>query len=152
MPTRRKTMKSGLGFSVSRIKVCDADLVYSTIPVSLSWYSFGVTILSAIYSASQLYKGVYDIVHRSRLISDLVPDYLSFILMAFWLVGLMQQLPCYLLISSSSLSVPAILRIESGSPVWKATIVSLSMSFAAFLVFIACSLLSGYKLCKRIIW
>ncbi|XP_042510242.1 CASP-like protein 4A4 isoform X2 [Macadamia integrifolia] len=107
------------------------------------WYSFGVTILASIYTAFQLFKGVFDIVHRGLLISDLVSDYLSFIL---------DHLLCYLLISSSSLSVPAILRIESVSPIWKATIVSVSMSFAAFLVFVACSLLSGYKLCKRIIW
>ncbi|XP_042510241.1 CASP-like protein 4A4 isoform X1 [Macadamia integrifolia] len=141
------------------------------------WYSFGVTILASIYTAFQLFKGVFDIVHRGLLISDLVSDYLSFILdhvsnalikdhLSFYLfflpflgllmngllAGGMQQLLCYLLISSSSLSVPAILRIESVSPIWKATIVSVSMSFAAFLVFVACSLLSGYKLCKRIIW
>ncbi|XP_043717290.1 CASP-like protein 4A4 [Telopea speciosissima] len=106
-------------------------------------YSFGVTILASGYSASQLFKGVCDIVHKGLLISDLVSDYLSFIL---------DNLLCYLLISSSSMLVSMIQQIESASPVWKATIVSMSMSFIAFLVFVACSLLSGYKLCKRIIW
>ncbi|KAJ4963410.1 hypothetical protein NE237_023349 [Protea cynaroides] len=106
-------------------------------------YCFGVTILASVYSFFQLFKGLFDIVHKGLLFSDLVSDYLSFVL---------DHLLCYLLISSSSVSVPTIHRIESASPIWKATIVSVSMSSVASLLFVACSLLSGYKLCKRIIW
>ncbi|KAJ4964351.1 hypothetical protein NE237_024290 [Protea cynaroides] len=105
-------------------------------------YCFGVTILAFVYSFFQLFNGLFDIVHKGLLFSDLVSDYLNFVL---------DHLLCYLLISSSSVSVPTIHQIENASPIWKATIVSVSMSFVASLLFVACSLLSGYKLCKRII-
>lgn len=64
----------------------------------------------------------------------------------------MYQLTGYLLISSSSIAVTAIQQIKPSTTLWKAAIVSVCMSFSAFLVIAACALLSGYKLCKRIIW
>ncbi|XP_050227394.1 CASP-like protein 4A4 [Mercurialis annua] len=106
-------------------------------------YSFVVHILVFLYSAFQLFKGVCDIAHRGILISDMVSDYLSFIL---------DQLVGYLLISSCSVAIMAAQHISRSAPLWKATIVSVSMSFATFLIIVACTLFSGYKLCKRIIW
>ncbi|KAJ4955960.1 hypothetical protein NE237_012743 [Protea cynaroides] len=71
-------------------------------------YCFGVTILASVYPFFQLFKGLFDIVHKGLLISDLVSDYLSFVL---------DHLLCYLLISSYLVSVPTIHRIESASPI-----------------------------------
>ncbi|EEF51132.1 CASP-like protein 4A4 [Ricinus communis] len=106
-------------------------------------YSFVVYVLVFVYSAFQLFKGVCDIAHRGILISDMVSDYLSFIL---------DQLVGYLLISCCSVAILAIQQISRSASLWKATIVSIIMSFATFLVIVTCTLLSGYKLCKRIIW
>ncbi|CBI34730.3 CASP-like protein 4A4 [Vitis vinifera] len=105
-------------------------------------YCLVVTILALTYSAFQLCKGVCDITHKGFLISDRVSDYSSFIL---------DQLVGYLLASSSSVIIPAIQRLEQ-TALWKAGIVSVCMSFAAFLVTAICALFSGYKLCKRVIW
>lgn len=62
------------------------------------------------------------------------------------------QLAAYLLISSSSVAVTAIQQNELSTALKRATIVSVCMSFAAFVVNATCALLSGYKLCTRIIW
>lgn len=62
------------------------------------------------------------------------------------------QMVAYLLISSSSVGIEAIQRAEKASPLWKAAIISVSMSFAIFLAIATCAVFSGYKLCKRIIW
>ncbi|RVW16411.1 CASP-like protein 4A4 [Vitis vinifera] len=105
-------------------------------------YCLVVTILALTYSAFQLCKGICDITHKGFLISDRVSDYSSFIL---------DQLVGYLLASSSSVIIPAIQRLEQ-TALWKAGIVSVCMSFAAFLVTAICALFSGYKLCKRVIW
>ncbi|KDP25482.1 hypothetical protein JCGZ_20638 [Jatropha curcas] len=43
-------------------------------------YCFVVYVLVFIYSAFQLFKGVCDITHTGFLISDMISDYLSFIL------------------------------------------------------------------------
>ncbi|KAA8522366.1 hypothetical protein F0562_013273 [Nyssa sinensis] len=106
-------------------------------------YCFIASILVFAYSAYQLFKGVSDIVHRGIFISDMTSDYVSFIL---------DQLAGYLLMSSSSVTVLAIQQLKRTASLWKASIVSVSMSFAAFLVIAACALLSGYKLCKRVMW
>ncbi|KAK4797377.1 hypothetical protein SAY86_029703 [Trapa natans] len=106
-------------------------------------YCFIVSIVVFVYSAFQLFKGVCDISYRGILISDKFSDYLSFTL---------DQMVAYLLISSSSLGIEAIRQAETASPLWKAAIISVSMSFAIFLVIAICALISGYKLCKRIIW
>ncbi|KAK9276469.1 hypothetical protein L1049_006002 [Liquidambar formosana] len=106
-------------------------------------YCFIVTIIAFLYSAFQLFKGVCDIAHRGILISDKLSDYISFIL---------DQLVGYLLISSSSVTVLAIQQIEQTTSLRKPAIVSMSMSFATYLVIALCALFSGYKLCKRIIW
>ncbi|XP_048140960.1 CASP-like protein 4A4 [Rhodamnia argentea] len=106
-------------------------------------YCFIVTVVAFVYSAFQLFKGVCDISYRGILISDRFSDYLSFIL---------DQLVAYLLISSSSLGIQAIQRTGRATPLCRASVISISMSFAVFLVTATCALLSGYKLCKRIIW
>ncbi|GLU05769.1 hypothetical protein SLE2022_228500 [Rubroshorea leprosula] len=106
-------------------------------------YCFIVALLAFSYSAFQLFKGICDIAHRGMLISDKVSDYLSFIL---------DQVVVYLLISSSSIAISVVPRLEITTALWKGTIISSSMSFATFLVMATCALLSGYKLCKRIIW
>ncbi|XP_056174262.1 CASP-like protein 4A4 [Syzygium oleosum] len=103
-------------------------------------YCFIVTVVAFVYSAFQLFKGVCDISYRGILISDRFSDYLSFIL---------DQLVAYLLISSSSVGIQAIQQPKRATPLWTPSVISISMSFAVFLV---CALLSGYKLCKRIIW
>lgn len=41
---------------------------------------------------------------------------------------------------------------QKGSPLREAAIVSVTMSFALFLVIAASAILSGYTLCKRIMW
>ncbi|GKU95309.1 hypothetical protein SLEP1_g8684 [Rubroshorea leprosula] len=106
-------------------------------------YCFIVALLAFSYSAFQLFKGICDIAHRGMLISDKVSDYLSFIL---------DQVVGYLLVSSSSIAITVVRRLEITPALWKGTIISTSMSFATFLVMATCALLSGYKLCKRIIW
>uniref|UniRef100_A0A199U915 CASP-like protein n=1 Tax=Manihot esculenta TaxID=3983 RepID=A0A199U915_MANES len=100
-------------------------------------YCFIVYTLVFVYSALQLFKGVCDMEHRGLIISDLISDYLSFIL---------DQLLGYLLISSCSVAILDAQQISKTALLWKV------MSFAAFLVTATCTILSGYKLCKRIIW
>ncbi|XXG83111.1 hypothetical protein AAC387_Pa10g0945 [Persea americana] len=105
-------------------------------------YCLSISILASVYSALQLLKGIHDIAFRGRYISDNICDYITFF---------MDQLMAYLLISSSSASAPSIgqiLRIT----LKKIAITSVIMSVAAFLVTAACALISGYRLCKRIIW
>ncbi|XP_073141703.1 CASP-like protein 4A4 [Henckelia pumila] len=106
-------------------------------------YCFSVNVLSFLYAAYQLFKCICDIAHRGIFISDMVSDYISFIF---------DQLAGYLLISSSSVAVPAIQQMENGNSLKNAAVVSISMSFASFLIIAANALLSGYKFCKRIIW
>ncbi|XP_073298780.1 CASP-like protein 4A4 [Primulina huaijiensis] len=106
-------------------------------------YCFSVNILSFLYAAYQLFKCICDISHRGIFISDMISDHISFIF---------DQLAGYLLISSSSVAVPVIQQMENGNSLKKAAIVSISMSFASFLIIAANALLSGYKFCKRIIW
>ncbi|KAB2018249.1 hypothetical protein ERO13_D08G198300v2 [Gossypium hirsutum] len=78
------------------------------------------------------------------LISDKTSDYLSFVF---------DQLTGYLVVSSASVAIPIIRQqVGQSTPLWKGTIVSTSMSFATFLVIAISALLSGYKLCKRIVW
>ncbi|XP_027774828.1 CASP-like protein 4A4 isoform X2 [Solanum pennellii] len=102
-----------------------------------------VSVLAFIYSAFQLFKRVCDIAYRGVLISDKTSDYLSFIL---------DQLTGYLLVSSSSVTIPVIQEMDSQASLWKAAILAVCMSFTAFMVLAVSALLSGYKLCKRIIW
>lgn len=66
--------------------------------------------------------------------------------------SIMSQLAGYLLVSASSVAVPVIQQTYNGNSLWNATVVSICMSFASFLVIAATALLSGYKLCKRIMW
>lgn len=106
-------------------------------------YCFTVSILVFIYSAFQLFKRVCDIAYRGVLISDMTSDYLSFIF---------DQLAGYLLVSSSSVTIPVIQQMNSQSSLWKAAVVAVCMSFSALMVIAVSALLSGYKLCKRIIW
>lgn len=106
-------------------------------------YCLTATMLAFAYSLFQLFKGILEIADKGILLSDMVSDYTSFIL---------DQLLVYLLVSSSSAAISAIERIERSSQLWKASIVSVSFSFATFMVIAICSLLSGYKLCKRLIW
>ncbi|PKI65319.1 hypothetical protein CRG98_014283 [Punica granatum] len=95
-------------------------------------YCFVVSIVAFVYSAFQLFKGVCDISYRGIVISD--------------------KMVAYLLTSSSSVGILAIQQAERNSPLWKAAIISVSMSFAIFVVVATCALFSGYKLCKRISW
>lgn len=106
-------------------------------------YCFIVAILAFLYSAFQLFKGICDIAHKGILISDMTSDYLSFVL---------DQVMGYLVISSASVEIPIIRQVEPHTPLWKGTIVSTTMSFATFLVIAISAVLSGYKLCKRIVW
>ncbi|KAI4367909.1 hypothetical protein MLD38_016535 [Melastoma candidum] len=106
-------------------------------------YCLIASIVTFVYSVLQLFKGVCDISYGAVLIPDRISDYLSFVL---------DQMLAYLLISSSSLGVQAIQQTDNTPSLRRAAIVSVTMSFTAFLVMAACTLLSGYKLCKRIIW
>lgn len=133
--------------------------------------------MAFVYSAFQLFKGVCDISYRGILISDKISDYLSFILdqanditstsfnFTCTFIGdiilrndhclflkIKMQMVAYLLISSSSVGIEAIRRAERASPLWKAAIISVSMSFAIFLAVATCALITGYTLCKRITW
>lgn len=106
-------------------------------------YCFTVSMLTFTYSAFQLFKRVCDIAYRGVLISDRTSDYFSFIL---------DQLTGYLLMSCSSVTIPVIQQMDSQSTLWKAAILACCMSFTAFMILAISALLSGYKLCKRIIW
>ncbi|KAJ6714448.1 CASP-LIKE PROTEIN 4A4 [Salix viminalis] len=59
-------------------------------------FCFVASVLVFVYSAFQLFKGIYDVAQRGILISDKFSDYMSFIL---------DQVAGYLLISSSSVAV-----------------------------------------------
>ncbi|XP_019263447.1 PREDICTED: CASP-like protein 4A4 isoform X1 [Nicotiana attenuata] len=129
-------------------------------------YCFTVSILVFIYSAFQLFKRVCDIAYRGVLILDMTSDYLSFIFDQFSSTFTadksfkntnshkqsVAQLAGYLLLSSSSVTIPVIQQMNSQSSLWKAAAVADCMSFSAFMVIAVSALLSGYKLCKRIIW
>ncbi|WCJ26210.1 hypothetical protein M5689_008045 [Euphorbia peplus] len=107
-------------------------------------YCFVVYVLVFVYSAFQVFKGVCDIAHQGIPISDMVSDYSSFAL---------DQLTGYLLVSSCSVAILTIQQqIERNTTFWNATVASTSMSIGTFLVIATCSVLSGFKLCKRIIW
>ncbi|XP_010529552.1 PREDICTED: CASP-like protein 4A4 [Tarenaya hassleriana] len=108
-------------------------------------YCFGVALTAFLYSALQTFKGVCDVSHRGVLISDSLSDYASFIL---------DQIMCYLLVSSSSVAIAKIQDMdgEDMKTLRKGSIVSASMSFLAFFVLAISCLFSGYKLCKRFIW
>ncbi|KAH8521980.1 hypothetical protein POPTR_001G102600v4 [Populus trichocarpa] len=106
-------------------------------------YCFIASVLVFVYSAFQLFKGICDIAQRGILISDMFSDYMSFIL---------DQVAGYLLISSSSVAILAIQQIDKTASILKAVIISTVVSFVTFLVIVICTLLSGYRLCKRIIW
>ncbi|KAJ6341786.1 hypothetical protein OIU78_009856 [Salix suchowensis] len=106
-------------------------------------YCFVTSVLVFVYSAFQLFKGIYDVAQRGILISDKFSDYMSFIL---------DQVAGYLLISSSSVAILAIQQIDKTESILKAVIISTTVSFVAFLVIVICTLFSGYKLCKRISW
>ncbi|KAL8498366.1 hypothetical protein ACS0TY_021621 [Phlomoides rotata] len=103
-------------------------------------YLFTANILIVVYACYQLFKIICDMAHRGIFISDKMSDYITFIL---------DQFAGYLLISASSVAVPV---IHNGNSFQKATVVSVCMSFASFLVTAATAILSGYKLCKRIMW
>ncbi|KAL1214807.1 CASP-like protein 4A4 [Cardamine amara subsp. amara] len=109
-------------------------------------YCFGVAVIGFMYTSLQTFKGVCDITHRGVLISEFLSDYVSFIF---------DQVICYLLVSSSSAAIAWIQHINEDAilkTLRNNSIVSVSMSLAAFLVLTLSSLLSGYKLCKRFMW
>ncbi|KAK1420745.1 hypothetical protein QVD17_22588 [Tagetes erecta] len=108
-------------------------------------YSFAITTLAFIYSAYQLFKGIFDIAFRGVFISDKISDYTSFIL---------DQLAGYLLVSCSSVTAVMINKpsLAGNTLLKKAAIASVCMSVAAVLTTAVCTLLSGYKLSKRLMW
>ncbi|KAG2330489.1 hypothetical protein Bca52824_001669 [Brassica carinata] len=108
-------------------------------------YCFGVAVTGLVYTSLQTFKGVCDITHRGVLISEPLSDYISFIL---------DQVICYLLVSSSSVAIAWIQHANGDAikTLQNNSIVSASMAFSAFLVLALSSLLSGYKLCKRFMW
>ncbi|XP_047965904.1 CASP-like protein 4A4 [Salvia hispanica] len=106
-------------------------------------YCFTANILSVIYAACQIFKNICDIAHRGICISDKASDYISFFF---------DQLAGYVLVSASSVAVPSIKQMEIGSSVWNASVASVCLSFASFIVYVLAAFLSGYKLCKRIMW
>ncbi|KAF8097000.1 hypothetical protein N665_0297s0011 [Sinapis alba] len=108
-------------------------------------YCFGVAVIGFVYASLQTFKGVCDITHRGVLISEPLADYISFIL---------DQVICYLLVSSSSVAIAWIQHANGDAikTLQNNSIVSASMAFSAFLVLALSSLLSGYKLCKRFMW
>ncbi|KAK1586389.1 hypothetical protein Q3G72_002104 [Acer saccharum] len=106
-------------------------------------YCFVVSILSFIYSCFQLFKGICDFAHTGILISDRISDITSFIL---------DKLVGYVLISSSSMAIPVIRHAQLTGSLRRAAIISTTISFVTFLILATCTILSGYKLCKRIIW
>ncbi|KAG7552800.1 Casparian strip membrane protein domain [Arabidopsis thaliana x Arabidopsis arenosa] len=108
-------------------------------------YCFGVAVTGFVYTCLQTFKGVCDITHRGILISEPLSDYISFIF---------DQAICYLLVSSSSVAIAWIQHINEDAikTLRNNSIISVSMSFSAFLVLTLSGLLSGYKLCKRFMW
>ncbi|ESQ38322.1 hypothetical protein EUTSA_v10028959mg [Eutrema salsugineum] len=108
-------------------------------------YCFGVAVTGFVYTSLQTFKGICDITHRGVLISEPLSDYISFIL---------DQVICYLLVSSSSVAIAWIQHRNEDAMknIRKNSIVSASMSFSAFLVLTLSTLFSGYKLCKRFMW
>ncbi|KAL0393506.1 UNVERIFIED_CONTAM: CASP-like protein 4A4 [Sesamum latifolium] len=110
---------------------------------------------SVITLTYQLFKGVCDIAHRGIFISDMVSDYISFIFdqkFSSYLNANVQQLAGYLVVSASSVAIPVIQHMYNGTSLRKAATVSVCTSFASFLVIAASGVLSGYRLCKRIMW
>ncbi|KAM7258307.1 hypothetical protein ACFE04_014048 [Oxalis oulophora] len=91
----------------------------------------------------QLLKTICDISPTGSLISNKISDYASFIC---------DQLISYFLISSSTMMIPLITRMKHDGTLWKAAAIAASMSLVSFVVMAICAVLSGYKLCKRIIW
>ncbi|KAL4178773.1 hypothetical protein AMTRI_Chr13g116800 [Amborella trichopoda] len=107
-------------------------------------YSVGVCMVASFYSLTQLVKGIWDIASISILIPDAIYDCLTFPL---------DQLVCYLLISSSSAAMPATIdENDRGTMLGKLATASLTMSFLAFLSMAILAILSGYKLYKRYAW
>ncbi|XP_057775751.1 CASP-like protein 4A4 isoform X4 [Salvia miltiorrhiza] len=106
-------------------------------------YCFNANILTAIYSAYQIFKNICDYAQTCIFISDTASDYISFIF---------DQVAGYVLISASSVAVPLIQQMEVGTSLRNASVVSVCFSFASFLVTALAAFLSGYKLCKRIMW
>ncbi|KAI3801372.1 hypothetical protein L1987_29477 [Smallanthus sonchifolius] len=108
-------------------------------------YSFAVTTCAFIYSAYQLFKGIFDIAFKGIFISDKTSEYTSFIL---------DQFAGYLLVSSSSVTALMINQpqLAGNTSLKKAAVASVCMSVAAFLSTAVCAILSGYKLSKRIMW
>lgn len=104
-------------------------------------YCFSVNIVEFVYAAYQLFKGTCDVVDRGIFISDRVSDFISFFF---------DQVSGYLLISASSVAVPAINELHNGNPLKKAATVSICLSFTLFAVLAASALISSYTLCKRI--
>ncbi|MBA0854203.1 hypothetical protein Goshw_027461, partial [Gossypium schwendimanii] len=103
-------------------------------------YGFIVAILAFLYAAFQLFKGISDIAHGGILISDKTSDYFSFVFDQASALSILDT------------TIPIIRQqVGQSTPLWKGAIVSTSMSFATFLVLAISALLSGYKLCKRIV-
>ncbi|KAH6831027.1 hypothetical protein C2S53_006793 [Perilla frutescens var. hirtella] len=106
-------------------------------------YCFTANIFTVLYAAYQIFKNICDIAHRGIFVSDKTSDFISFIF---------DQLAGYLLVSASSVAVPVIQQMDNGNSLWSASVASVCLSFASFLVNAVNALLSGYKLCKRIMW
>ncbi|MQL94133.1 hypothetical protein Taro_026787 [Colocasia esculenta] len=105
-------------------------------------YWISATIISSLYSALQLCKGIRDIAFRGSIISDKMSDYIT---------SFLDQIVAYLLLSSSSVVVLATKHIKSKS--FKSVlIVSNCFSIIAFLVVASCTFLSCHNVYKRIIW
>uniref|UniRef100_A0A7N1A7A8 CASP-like protein n=1 Tax=Kalanchoe fedtschenkoi TaxID=63787 RepID=A0A7N1A7A8_KALFE len=106
-------------------------------------YCFFVIVLAFGYSALQLIKGIIDVAHLGFIVSEKVSDYTTFVL---------DQLVSYLLLSSCSVSILATQRLGQNPSLQVRVWTSVSMSFATFFVVASGALLSGYRLCKRLIW
>ncbi|KAI4372227.1 hypothetical protein MLD38_010483 [Melastoma candidum] len=87
-------------------------------------YCLIVSIVTFVYSALQLFKGVCDISYGTILIPDRISDYLSFVL---------DQMLAYLLISSSALGLQAIQQTDSTPSLQRAAIVSVTNVIRSFL-------------------
>ncbi|XP_072984158.1 CASP-like protein 4A4 [Typha latifolia] len=105
-------------------------------------YGLSAVIVTSIYSALQLFKSIWDIAFKGVILPEKISDYITFFL---------DQVVAYLLISSSSISMLATVKIPP-QRYRAAAIVSIIASLAAFLAIAASAIISGYKLCKRIIW
>ncbi|XP_072960774.1 CASP-like protein 4A4 [Typha angustifolia] len=105
-------------------------------------YCLSAVIVTSIYSALQLFKSIWDIAFKGVILPEKISDYITFFL---------DQVVAYLLISSSSISMLATVRIPP-QRYRAAAIVSTIASLAAFFAIAASAIISGYKLCKRIIW